>query len=60
MFDAYNISFMLMDKWRKYAMITSGSKDKLGDVPVYVEIDGELKEITDVVDENGKIILKSQ
>ena len=51
---------MLMDKWRKYAMITSGSKDKLGDVPVYVEIDGELKEITDVVDENGKIILKSQ
>ena len=60
MFDAYNISFMLMDKWRKYAMQSSGSKEKLGDVPVYIDIQGELKEVTDVVDENGKIILKIQ
>ena len=60
MFDAYNISFMLMDKWRKYAMQSSGSKEKLGDVPVYIDINGELKEVTDVVDDNGKIILKTQ
>ena len=59
MFDAYNISFMLMDKWRKYAMQSSGSKEKLGTVPVYVEIDGELKEIVDVIDDNGRIILKT-
>ena len=56
--DAYNISFMLMDKWRKYAMQSSGSVEKLGTVPVYVEVNGELKEVIDVVDDNGKIILK--
>ena len=56
--DAYNISFMLMDKWRKYAMQSSGSVEKLGAVPVYVEVNGELKEVIDVVDDNGKIILK--
>ena len=50
---------MLMDKWRKYAMQSSGSKEKLGTVPVYVEIDGELKEIVDVIDDNGKVILKT-
>ena len=58
--DAYNISFMLMDKWRKYAMQSSGSKEKLGQVPVYVEINGELVEVSDVVDDNGKIILKTK
>jgi hypothetical protein len=56
--DAYNISFMLMDKWRKYAMQSSGSAEKLGCVPVYVEVNGELKEVINVVDENNKIILK--
>ena len=58
--DAYNISFMLMDKWRKYAMQSSGSAEKLGAVPVYVEVNGELIEVSDVVDENGKIILKTK
>ena len=56
--DAYNISFMLMDKWRKFAMQSSGSIEKLGCVPVYVEVNGELKEVTDVVDEDGKIVLR--
>jgi hypothetical protein len=60
MIDAYNISFMLMDKWRKYAMQSSGSIEKLGQVPVFVEHNGELLEVTDVVDENGKIILKTK
>jgi hypothetical protein len=58
--DAYNISFMLMDKWRKYAMQSSGSVAKLGTVPVYVEVNGELVEVSDVSDENGKIILKTK
>lgn len=58
--DAYNISFMLMDKWRKYAMQSSGSVEKLGQVPVYVEVNGELVEVSDVSDENGKIILKTK
>ena len=48
-----------MDKWRKYAMQSSGSKEKLGDVPVYIDINGEQKEVIDVVDDNGKIILKT-
>ena len=58
--DAYNISFMLMDKWRKYAMQSSGSAEKLGCVPVYVEVNGELKEVADVIDNDGKIILKTK
>jgi hypothetical protein len=57
--DAYNISFMLMDHWRKYAMQTSGTGEKLGSVPVYIEQAGELVRITDVVSEDGKIILKT-
>ena len=58
--DAYNISFMLMDKWRKYAMQSSGSAEKLGRVPVYVEINGELVQVSDVIDDTGKIILKTK
>ncbi len=60
MLDAYNISFMLMDAWRKYAMQVSGACDKLGHVPVYVEVNGELIEITDVTTENNKIVLKTK
>ena len=59
--DAYNISFMLMDAWRKFAMQTSGTGDKLGQVPVFVEINGELVRVSDVVTNNeGKIILKTE
>ena len=57
--DTYNISFMLMDAWRKYAMQSSGTGEKLGNVPLYVEVNGELQEITNIVDIDGKIILKT-
>ena len=56
--DAYNVSFMLMDAWRKFAMRSSGAGEKLGDVPAFVEVNGELKRITDVDSSSGKIILK--
>ena len=57
--DAYNISFMLMDAWRKFAMQQSGAMQKIGQVPVFVELNGELVEVTDVNTEEGKIILKT-
>lgn len=56
--DAYNISFMLMDAWRKFAMLSSGAGEKLGDVPVYVEVNGDLKRIAEVDSSEDKIILK--
>ena len=58
--DAYNISFMLMDAWRKYAMQSSGAGERLGQVPVYIEQDGQLVEITNLVTVDGKIILKTK
>jgi hypothetical protein len=58
--DAYNISFMLMDAWRKFAMRSSGAGEKLGQVPTYVEVNGELKEVVDVDSSTDKIILKTQ
>ena len=59
--DAYNISFMLMDAWRKFAMQSSGTGEKLGQVPVYVEINGELVRVSEVdSSQNGKIILKTE
>lgn len=59
MLDAYNISFMLMDAWRKYAIKASGTGEKLDRVPVYVTINGELVQVTDVTATDGKIILKT-
>ena len=59
--DAYNISFMLMDAWRKFTMQTSGTGEKLGQVPVFVEINGELVRVSDVTtNTDGKIILKTE
>ena len=58
--DAYNISFMLMDAWRKCAMRASGTGEKIGTVPTFVEVNGELKEVTDVVESDGNIILKTK
>jgi hypothetical protein len=58
--DAYNISFMLMDAWRKFAMRSSGDCSKLGQVPTYVEVNGELLEIVDVDSSGDKIILKTK
>jgi hypothetical protein len=59
MLDAYNISFMLMDAWRKYAMQVSGACEKLGAVPVYVEVDGTIHKVVDMTTDDGKIILKT-
>lgn len=59
MLDAYNISFMLMDAWRKYAMQVSGACEKLGQVPVYVEVDGTIHKVVDMTTDDGKIILKT-
>jgi nitrate reductase NapAB chaperone NapD len=59
MLDAYNISFMLMDAWRKYAMQVSGACEKLGAVPVYAEVDGKIVKVIDVTTDEGKIILKT-
>jgi len=60
MLDAYNISFMLMEAWRKYAMQVSGACEKLGQVPVYVDVDGKLVKVIDVTSDDGKIILKTE
>lgn len=58
--DAYNISFMLMDAWRKFAMQSSGAGEKLGNVPTFVEVNGELKQVIDVDSSGDKIILKTE
>jgi hypothetical protein len=51
---------MLMDAWRKYAMSFSGACEKLGQVPVYAEVDGKLVKVIDVTTtDDGKIILKT-
>lgn len=55
--DAYNISFMLMDAWRKFAMQASGTGEKLINVPVYVTVNGECIRVTNVTTVDGKIIL---
>lgn len=58
--DAYNISYMLMEAWRKYAMQQSGTGDKLGQVPVYIKVNDELVRVVDVETVDGKIILKTE
>ena len=57
MIDSYNISYMLMNFWRTYSMRASGVPGKLSEVPVYVEVNGELIKIVDIVDQEGTIIL---
>lgn len=59
--DAYHISQIIKDKWQKYVLngVDSGTISKtLNDVDVYVEVDGQLKRVYDITDENNKIILK--
>ena len=58
--DAYNFSFMLMNLWRDNAMSSSGTHGKLKEVPVHVEVNGELKRVIDIIDNNGTIILKTE
>lgn len=55
--DAYELVQVLYDSWRKHAMRASGTMGNLNKVPVYVEVDGNLKEITGVVDNGGKLVL---
>ena len=49
-----------MDAWRKFAMRSSGAGEKLGQVPTYVELNGELKTVVDVDSSGDKIILKTE
>jgi hypothetical protein len=37
----------------------SGACEKLGQVPVYAEVDGKLVKVVDVTTDEGKIILKT-
>lgn len=55
--DAYELVQVLLDLWRKYAMRPSGTLGNLNKVPVFVEVDGNLREVTGVVDNGSKIIL---
>jgi hypothetical protein len=55
--DAYNFSFMLMNLWRNKAMSNSGVPGKLAEVPVYIQLNNELKKIVDIKEVDGKIIL---
>ena len=55
--DAYNFSFMLMNMWRDRAMRASGTPGKLNDVPVYIDVNGELVKIVDIKEVDDKIIL---
>lgn len=55
--DAYNFSFILMNKWREKAMRESGTPGKLNEVPVYVNVNNELVKIIDVQEIDGKVIL---
>ncbi len=57
MIDAYNISFMLKNFWAKLALPTSGANNRAQEVPVYVQENGELKRVVNVIEEDGKIIL---
>jgi hypothetical protein len=55
--DAYNFSFILMNLWRTKSVVQSGVPNKLNEVPVYVEVNGELIKIIDVKEIDDKIIL---
>ena len=59
--DAYDISQSIKDKWQHYVLngVDSGSvSKKLNDVFVYVEIDGSLKKVYNVTEQDNKVILK--
>ena len=58
--DAYDIQLEILRAWRPLAVDVSGgsvSRDWI-DVPVYVEVDGELKVVDKVTTQNNKIVLK--
>ena len=58
--DAYDIQLKILEAWRLLAVGVSGSSVNRQwiNVPVYVEVDGELKMVDTVTTQDTKIILK--
>jgi hypothetical protein len=58
--DAYDIQLKILEAWRLLAVGVSGSSVNRQwiNVPVYVEVDGELKMVDNVTTQDNKIILK--
>lgn len=58
--DAYDIQLKILEAWRLLAVDVSGSSVNRQwiNVPVYVEVDGELKMVDNVTTQDNKIILK--
>ena len=58
MMDAYDLKQAISDAWRPLALNHSADdiKKSWPVIPVYVEINGELKAITDIKVEDNKII----
>ena len=58
--DAYDIQLEILKAWRPLAVDVSGSSVRRDwiDVPVYVEVNGELKVVDKVTTQDNKIILK--
>jgi|APCry1669191515_1035360.scaffolds.fasta_scaffold03776_3 hypothetical protein len=60
MIDAYDLHTKIIDAWRSLIINPSGGfvKKEWPVVPVYVEVNGELKAVDTLVTEDHKIILK--
>lgn len=58
--DAYDIQLKILEAWRLLAVDVSGYSVNRQwiNVPVYVEVDGELKMVDNVTTQDNKIILK--
>jgi hypothetical protein len=58
--DAYDIQLKILDAWRPLAVgVSGGSVNRQWEnVPVYVEVNGELKIVDEVTTQDNKIILK--
>ena len=58
--DAYDIHLKILEAWRLLAVDVSGYSVNRQwiNVPVYVEVDGELKMVDNVTTQDNKIILK--
>lgn len=58
--DAYDLKNKLIELWRPLSITQSGASVSkyVPEVPVYVEINGELKQVSDVNVVNDKIVLE--
>lgn len=58
--DAYILQQKLLDAWRQLApnFVASDVKKMYNSVPVYIEINGELVLVTDMVIVDNKAVLK--